>query len=233
MAMNYIWELLIKAEHQGITKKEIHFTQAQNFSPYMELSPLIINTQLIEHDHPIEINSYYRYFEIFKEIFHPNCEVNEEIKEYLVDIVIHFLAEIDRMQGMNKREYYIRFLSREIVNHVFGKQMSDIFYTFEKNEQELVLFNILRLYRTGETLYLLKDTMKRLFTNCTIYTKSEGTDEVLLYIGKEKNGIDEAKILFVQTLFLPIGYKLEVYWKNHFGIIDVEETMQIDRIALY
>lgn len=111
--------------------------------------------------------------------------------------------------------------------------MSDIFYTFEKTEQELVLFNILRLYRTGETLYLLKDTMKRLFTNCTIYTKSEGTDEVLLYIGKEKNGIDEAKILFVQTLFLPIGYKLEVYWKNHFGIIDVEETMQIDRIALY
>ncbi|WP_336046486.1 iron-dependent peroxidase [Solibacillus ferritrahens] len=233
MAMNYIWELLIKAEKQGIPKKEIHFTQAQNFSPYMELSAPIINTQLIEHEHPIEANLYYRYFEIFKEIFHPDCEINEEIKEYLVDIVIHFLAEIDRMQGMNKREYYIRFLSREILGNVFGKHMSDIFFTLSKVEQELILFNILRLYRTGETLYLLKDTLKRLFKNCTIYTKSEKADEVLLYIGKEENIIDQGKIQFVQTLFLPIGFNLEVYWKNHFGIIDAEETMQIDRIALY
>ena len=231
--MNYIWELLIKAEKQGITKKEIHFTQAQNFSPYMELSPQIINTQLIEHEHPIEVNLYYRYFEIFKEIFHPNSKINEEIKEYLVDIVIHFLAEIDRRQGMNKREYYIRFLWRDILGNVFGTHMSDIFYTFSKTEQELILFNILRLYQTGETLYLLKDTLKRLFANCTIYTKSEGTDEVLLYIGKAKNSIDHGKVQFVQTLFLPIGFNLEVYWENHFGIIDTEETMQIDRIALY
>jgi len=233
MAMNYIWELLIKAEKQGITKKDVYFTHAQNYSPYMELSPLIINTKRIETEEPIEINPYYRYFEIFKELFHPDSEISEDIKDYLLDVVVHFLGKIDRMQGMNKREYFIRFLAREIEKDVFGQQMGNTFSMFDQAEQEVILFNILRLYRTGEMLYLLKDTLKRLFKNCVMYSKSEERDEILLYIGQPKTSVAEEKLQFVQTLFLPIGFHLEIYWENHFGIIDTEETMQIDQIALY
>lgn len=233
MAMNYIWELLIKAEKQGITKKGVFFTHAQNYSPYMELSPLIINTKQIEIEEPIEINPYYRYFEVFKHLFHPDSEMSEDIQGYLLDVVVHFLAEIDRIQGMNKREHYIRFLAREIEKDVFGQQMGTHFSLFDQEEQELILFNILRLYRTGETLYLLKDTLKKLFKKCVMYSKSEGRDEILLYVGQPKTTATEQKLQFVQTLFLPIGFRLEIYWENHFGMIDVAETMQIDEIALY
>lgn len=233
MAMNYIWELLIKAEKQGVTKKDVYFAHSPNYSPYMELSPLIINTKRIETDEPIEINPYYRYFEVFKNLFHPDSEMNEDIQGYLLDVVVHFLAEIDRMQGMNKREHYIRFLAREIEKDVFGQQMGKHFALFDQAEQELILFNILRLYRTGETLYLLRDILKKLFKKCFMYAKSEKRDEILLYVGQPKTTVTEQKLQFVQTIFLPIGFHLEIYWENHFGMIDVAETMQIDEIALY
>lgn len=92
---------------------------------------------------------------------------------------------------------------------------------------------MLRLYQTGEALYLIKDTLKNIFRNCFIYVKSEENDELLLYIHQKKTIENINKVQLIQEIFLPIGFQMEVYWQYHFGIIDVEETMMLDRIALY
>ena len=34
-------------------------------------------------------------------------------------------------------------------------------------------------------------------------------------------------------MFLPVSFKVHLFWENHFGIIDVDETMEIDEIALF
>lgn len=120
----------------------------------MELSPQLLNSQVIVQH--VEVNPYHRYFTIFKDLFHPDHTTDEVFRDALLDITLHFLAEIDRMQGMNKKEYYIRFMLRDI-----------------------------------------------------------------------------NKVQLIQEIFLPIGFHMEVYWQYHFGIIDVEETMKLDRIALY
>lgn len=80
---------------------------------------------------------------------------------------------------------------------------------------------------------LLKDTLKRLFKGCFIYVKSEEQDELLLYIRQKKTEQNEQKVQLIQEIFLPISFHIEVYWQYHFGIIDAEETMKLDRIALY
>ncbi len=229
--MNYIWDLLIRAEDEGLSKKDIQFHLAKDFSPYMELSPQLLNAQQLEQQ--VEVNPYYRYYEIFKNLFHPDNMNDLELREYFLDFVLHFLAEIDRMQGMNKREFSIQFILREIDANVFGNTVRDNMHAFTKKEKEMVVLNILRLYQTGDEIYLLKDTMKRLFKHCMIYVKSEEQDELLLYIGQKKSALNEMKVRLVQEIFLPVNFQTEVYWQNHFGIIGAEETMKLDRIALY
>ncbi len=229
--MNYIWDLLIRAEDEGFSTKDIYFHLAKIYSPYMELSPQLLNTQFVEQH--VEVNPYYRYFEIFKNLFPPENTSEIELREGLLDILIHFLAEIDRMQGMNKREFFVRFILREIEAYVFGSFIRSNFNAFTKKEQEIVALNLLRLYQTGEEIYLLKDTMKRLFKRCRIYVKSEERDELLLYIGQKPTEQNQQKVQLVQDIFLPIGFHIEVFWHYHFGIIDEEDTMRLDQIALY
>ncbi|SCZ09488.1 hypothetical protein SAMN02787079_04282 [Lysinibacillus sp. TC-37] len=229
--MNYIWDLLIQAEEEGFLTKDIYFHLAKIYSPYMELSPQLLNSQAIEQH--VEVNPYYRYFDIFKDLFHPDHTTDEAFRDALLDITLHFLAEIDRMQGLNKKEYYIRFMMRDIEANVFGKLVRDKIKSFSKKEQEIIALNMLRLYQTGEALYLIKDTLKNIFRNCFIYVKSEENDELLLYIHQKKTIENINKVQLIQEIFLPIGFQMEVYWQYHFGIIDVEETMMLDRIALY
>ncbi len=231
MVMNYIWDLLIQAEEEGFLTKDIYFHLAKIYSPYMELSPQLLNSQEIEQH--VEVNPYYRYFDIFKDLFHPDHTTDEAFRDALLDITLHFLAEIDRMQGLNKKEYYICFMLRDIEANVFGKLVRDKIKSFSKKEQEIIALNMLRLYQTGEALYLIKDTLKNIFKNCFIYVKSEENDELLLYIHQKKTIENINKVQLIQEIFLPIGFQMEVYWQYHFGIIDVEETMKLDRIALY
>ncbi len=231
MAMNYIWDLLIKAEDEGLSKKDIYFYLAETYSPYMELSLPLLNAQFVEQH--VDVNPYYRYFGIFNNLFNPDNRKDIEFREYFFDIVLHFLAEIDRMQGMNTKEFYIRFILRDIEANVFGNEVRRNIHAFSKNEQEIVVLNMLKLYQTGEEIYLLKDTFKRLFKGCLIYIKSEEQDELLIYIRQKKSQQNEQKVQLIQEIFLPIGFQLEVFWQYHFGIIDAEQTMQLDRIALY
>ncbi|AKF92349.1 iron-dependent peroxidase [Brevibacillus laterosporus] len=231
MGLNYIWDLLIKAERSGIEKKRVQFALAKVFSPYMELSLENLNAK--EVDQIVEINPYYRFYEIFRDLFDPNIETDVELRNSLFDVLIHFLAEIDLMQGMNKREYYIRFLQQDLETGVFGRSVEDNIHLFTKEEREMIASNLLRLYETGEAVYLLKDTTKKVFTRSTIYANCEEKDELLFYIGQPETPIARAKIELIKDLFLPVRFSTELYWSYHFGIMEVEETMQVDYIALY
>lgn len=229
--MNYIWDLLIRAENEGLSKKDIYFNLAKTYSPYMELSPELINADFVEKS--VEVNPYYRYHDIFKNLFHPENIEELELRESLLDLLLHFLAEIDRKQGMNKQEFFLRFLLRDIEANIFGESIRDKMQLFTKQEKEIIALNVIRLYQTGDEFFLLKDTMKRLFKDCILYVKSEEKDELLVYLGQKKYDQIQQKVQLVLETFLPIGFQIEIYWENHFGIIDVEETMKLDRIVTY
>ncbi|AMA73485.1 MULTISPECIES: hypothetical protein [Aneurinibacillus] len=229
--MNYIWDLIIKAEQSGIEKQYIRFVPAKVYSPYMELSNELINTRVIEQK--VEINPYYRFYDIFRDLFDANNNDDIELRDTLFDIIIHFLADIDLIQGMNKREYYIKFVLRDIERGLLGNSVREKIRRFNREEREVLAHNILRLYETGEALYLFRDTMRKIFKSCIIYANCEEKDELLIYIGQEENETTQAKLELIQEIFLPVRFHTEIYWKNHFGIIGVAETMRMDNIALY
>lgn len=229
--MNYIWDYLIAAKKQGIEKGNITFLPAKNYSPYMELSQELLNSSYVNMN--VEVNPFYRFYDIFKDLFHPNAVVNEEFRDALFDIVIHLLAEIDLMQGMSKREYYIRFVLNDLEKGVFGKNIQQSLSQFTEEEKEIIALNILRLYQTNEELYLFTDTIKKIFKNSIIYVKSEEKEELLLYVGMKKTHISQKKVQLIQDIFLPIHFQVKLFWNYHFGMIAVDETMIIDKIALY
>lgn len=233
MGVNYIWDLVIQAEQAGIETKDIRFTPACVYSPYMELSLPDLNTRALQHLEKVEVNPYYRYYALFKDLFDRNNEEDIELRHALFDIILHFLIRIDRSQGMNRREYAIRFVLRDMAEGRFGRRVSEAIPLFSRDEQEAVACNVLRLYETGEAVYLLRDTMRRMFRRSTIYVNCEDKDELLIYVGQEPSEAVRAKVELITDLFLPARFHTEVYWRDHFGIIGVDATMQLGRMALY
>lgn len=229
--MNYIWDLSIKAKKSGISNDAITFIPAKIFSPYMELCSENINESSAEKK--VEVNPYYRFYEIFKDMFTLDNNENEEFRNVLFDILMHFLTDIDLYEGMNKEEYYEAFVLQDIENSIFGEEVKENIKVFNFEERVFILQNILKLYATGETLYALKTVMKNIFKESIIYSNKDNKDELIFYIGEEKNEVNKTKLELITELFLPIKFKLEVYFEKHFGIIGVDATMKIENTALY
>ncbi len=229
--MNYVRDIIINLRQKGRKEKKLKFLVAKSYSPYMEVSDACINFDEVEEE--IEVNPYYRYFEIFKDLFNINNDEDVELRETFFDIVMHFIANIDAMSGMTRREFYLRFVIDDISNGILGERIKEKFGIFSYNEKIIIAENLIKMYKTGQTLYLLKDTVRRIFVNTTIYANYETSDELLFYIPYVMSEMNEAKMSFIEEFFLPIRFRTEMYWEDHFGVIGSDKTMKIDSIAIY
>ena len=67
-------------------------------SPYLEVSFCDLNTQTVEQT-VVEVNPFYRFFDIFSEILDINQKGYEKTREIFVDTVFHYLALTDLRMG--------------------------------------------------------------------------------------------------------------------------------------
>lgn len=229
--MNYIWELAIKAKRQGIDVNEIFFRKGDCFSAYLELSFESINETSISKE--VEINPYYRYYSIFKELFHPDMEENPQIALVIHNMVVQHLINVDVCMGLSRKEYYMHFLIRDMNEGYFGKYVKDKLKSFTNEEQMILANNILDLYITGESIYLLKDTVRKIFTSTYIFSNAEEKDEIIFFLRTARTEKKEDKLSVIKYIFLSFKYTVEIYWEQMFGIIGVDELMKIDEIVNY
>ncbi len=229
--MNYIWEALIKAKNDGISLDKIDFEFASSYSPYMELSHSFLNNRVIERE--MELNPYYRFYNIFKDLFAADYHDDQELREVAFDLLVHYLGQLDLLQGLDRIEYYKLFIYRELKNGNFGSELADILSYFSIKEKNILLKNLLKLYVTGDHIYYFKDNVKKIYKGSIVYINRKDINEILVYIRQEDN-LKNLKIMEgLKKLFLPLNFTVRIYWKFHFGIIDVDETMKIDKIAIY
>lgn len=231
--MNYIWDLLLEADKEQIPRQKIIFELAKRYSPYMEISFENLNTAKIEDEVKIEVNPYYRFYSIFKDLFHPDNMECLEARQVLLDILLHYLAFIDLKQGLCKREYYMRFIENDILQGIYGEQMAHTFKLLNLQEKHVLLSGVFQLYTTGVSLLIFKKVMRQIFKDSTIYQNNETKDEVLIYVGEKKSELSTKKLQMLCEFFLPLHTKIVVYWEYHFCILDVPETARINEIALY
>jgi len=231
--MNYLWEIALEAERVGIKASDIRFLHAEKGSPYMELSLEYLNQEDIPTNKEIEVNTYYRFYSIFKNAYQPERNENKELLDSLTNLILHILTENDVRKGMTKKEYYKKMLKNNIISHVFGEDAKTAFLLFDRNQQEQLVEGWIRAYQTGSSLTLFTDMIHQLIRDSIIYHSNDSPNEIMLYTSDKKTWELEQRLQLIVDTFLDIRYQVEIFYEYHFGILGVNETMVIDEIALY
>lgn len=229
--MNYIWEMVIKAKQNNLKSSELFFKQGNDISPWYEQSFSSLNQKEIENTN-IEINSFYRFNDLFSKFLHEGFLENIEFKEKFFDLVIHFLSEIDLSKGISKESIYLLQLEEEIDVGVFGKEIEKNFKAFNKNEKDKILPILLTQLKLGSSMYNFRNALKSIYPDVLLYQMKEEPNRMLIYLGIKKDGKQIKKINFIIDMFLPIGYKTRIFWEKHFGVGAVEATLHLDEIEL-
>lgn len=111
--MNNMWEMYLKS------KENIRFHQAEIFSPYYEQIPICFQNPL-KNTMEMEVNGFYRYETIFAPLFENADVMKDDITEYIFDIFMHYLMEVDLKSGMTKEEYHIRKKMQQLSYGEYG-----------------------------------------------------------------------------------------------------------------
>ncbi len=216
--MRELWEVVLEAKKEQIPLKNLRFVHEEKGSAYMELSLPFINQDELQGETTIGVNTYCRFYSIFKHMYQPDQKEFPYLRNSLTNLIIHMLAENDARRGMTKEEYYKKLLIRDIQSGVFGNEAINVFVHMEQEEQNKLMSGWLRSYRTGSSLAIFIDMIHSLIDNSIVYHNNDFPEELLK---------------FLIELFLDIQYHIEIYYEYHFGIIGIEDTMQIDEIAIY
>ena len=128
--MQYIWEVVLAAEKNGIREADLRYEVAEVRSPYLEVSFCDLNTQTVEQT-VVEVNPFYRFFDIFSGVLDINQKEYKKTKEIFVDAVFHYLALTDLRMGMSRKDYYFKFLVEELGGR--QRRLYSYFHPMKKN----------------------------------------------------------------------------------------------------
>ncbi len=235
--MRYLWEVLLEAGKEQVPEESLRFIHAPLGSGYMELSLPCLNQAWLEEDGrsgdiSIEVNTYYRFYDIFHGMFPPDPMEFPSLRESLTNLSLHMLAQNDVRSGMTREDYHKALLAAETEGGGYGEAAREVFLSMTGEEQELLLGGWLRSFRIGSVLPIFLDMVHGLVADSIVYHNRECPDEILIYTGLKKERKLEQRIQFLINTFLDIRYRVDIFYEYHFGIIGVEATMQIGEIAI-
>ncbi len=231
--MRYLWEAVLKALEEGVPPGRLRFGHARGGSAYMELACPYLNQDSLMGENEIEVNTYYRFYPIFQDLFGPEEQEAEALRESLTNLVLHMLAENDIRRGMSRDEYYKKLLAADIGKNVYGENIKEVFREMEREKQDTLLNGLIRSFRTGSSLIIFAEMIRDLIPDSIVYRSRENPDEIIVYTGRAKTYALERRMELIKELFLDIRYRLEIFYGMHFGILGLNQTMRTDEIAMY
>jgi hypothetical protein len=229
--MQYIWEVVLAARKNGIKDSDLQYREAKIRSPYLEVSFCDLNTEAIEQN-IVEVNPFYRFHDIFSRILDINLKEYEKTKELFLDAVFHYIAMTDLRMGMSKKDYYFRFLLRELENGQLGQRAKTAVRLFSQKEKKYIVLALMDFVYSQNHLEAFKWLFGEIYRNSMIYVSQDCANEYFIYVGSVETPIEKERVQFLLDTFLPMGIRTEVFYTDHFGILDVEEIMVMDRILL-
>lgn len=230
--MNYLWEVALRTDDMEVPRENLRYVPAKSYSPYIEVSFEDLNTIVLE-ENIIEANPLYRFSSIFGALLDINLVQYSELRTMLFDIYMQYMIQIDLRQGLSKDEYYLRFILRDIMNGVYGDDIKSAVLILTPKQLRRVLCCMLNLYRCGTSILLFRRVMRTMYPDSLVYSSNDIFREILIYIGVKETPQERSKIDFLIAFFLPLDYMTHLFWEYHFGIIDVEVTMELDNMILF
>lgn len=229
--MNYVWEVLLAARETEIGEAGLRFYPERAPSPYVEVSFAEMNKTALE-DAEIGVNPLYRFSDIFSEVFASDLHVYEKARSLFLDVFMHYMARADLLSGMHRQEYYLWFLREDLLGKVYGEPAAEAFSLFGKRDQRRVVAALLSLYRSGHGKAIFRELVTALYENAIVYEGRDRAEALYLYVGRRETEEERKKIGFLTDTFLPVNEEVKVFYDSHFGVMDSEETMVLDRIML-
>lgn len=230
--MNCVWEVVLKAKKSGYGLEELIFINSQSPSPYTESSFDFLNSETVD-DREIEINPLYRFATQLGEIFLPDVVGYENVRAMFLDVMFHYVAVWDLRSGGDKKELRAMYILREIQEGRFLKSIRETLLDLELNKAKRIIFCLLDLYKCKDYITIFRKALKELYPKANLYIHSENLRKLILFTGVDKTKKDMERIEMLKELFLPISYETDIFWKYHFGIVGVKESMKIGKMALY
>ncbi|MBO5030502.1 MAG: hypothetical protein J6D08_01245 [Lachnospiraceae bacterium] len=229
--MQYIWEAVLAAKRSGIKEADLQYQEAKIRSPYLEVSFCDLNTEIVEQT-VVEVNPFYRFFDIFSGILDINQKEYEKTKKLFVDAVFHYLALTDLRMGMSKKDYYFKFLTEELESGQFGRKAKAAMQLFSSYEKRYIVLAMMDCASSRNYLEIFKWLFREIYKASIIYTGMDCANELYIYVGSAETQKEKERVQFLLDTFLPIGMRTEVFYSEHFGVLDMEETMVLDKILL-
>ncbi len=229
--MQYIWEVVLAAEKNGIKEADLQYKVAEIRSPYIEVSFCDLNTENLVQT-VVEVNPFYRFYDIFSGILDINQKMYGKTKEIFADAVFHYLALTDLRMGMSKKDYYLKFLTEELESGQFGSRAKSAMQLFLGYEKRYIVLALMDTVSSGNGTEIFKRLFREIYKNSVIYVSMDCASELYIYVGKAETTEERERVRFLTDTFLPVGTRTEVFYLEHFGIVDIEETMVLDQILL-
>lgn len=230
--MNCVWEVVLKAKKSGYGLEELRFINSQSPSPYTESSFDFLNSDTVENSE-IEINPLYRFAMQLGELFLPDVVGYENVRAMFLDVMLHYVAIWDLRSGGDKKELRAMYILNEIQEGRFLKSIRETLLDLEFNKAKRIIFCLIDLYKCKDYITIFRKALKELYPKANLYIHSENLRKLILFTGVDKTKKDMERIEMLKELFLPISYETDIFWKYHFGIVGVKESMKIGKMALY
>ncbi|NWO18141.1 hypothetical protein [Leptotrichia sp. oral taxon 223] len=180
-----------------------------------------------------KINGFRRRNNIVKEE-KGNISILRNFKKNIENNVINYLRELDFVSGTTVIDVICEKISEDIKNGVLGIDLKKYFLFLSREEQEYVALLIYNeKINNVNCMKNFKLGIKYFFIDSLIYRQKSEKNKIIVYINKSKNKVNVAKIKTLELLFLEFEMKLKVFWENHFGVVNVGETVKIDEIAVF
>ena len=87
----------------------------------------------------MEVNTYYRFYSIFKNMFPPEQAEFPALRDSLTNLALHMIAQNDVIKGMTREDYYKKLLADEVMDGSFGSLAREVFCEMNRKEQEKLL----------------------------------------------------------------------------------------------
>ncbi len=75
--------------------------------------------------------------------------------------------------------------------------------------------------------------MTSIYAEAMVYEDNETAYELLVYLGTQDTQIQRERAVFCGSCFCQFRETVHFFYENHFGIIDVEETMVVDEMVIF
>lgn len=224
--MNNLWDQIMNSNDS------VFFKQAETFSPYYEISPNHFSRDDNKQQNDIEINSLYRFNNIFSSLYSDGI-VNVEWKMHLFNVCMHFILRTEAKSTTTKKEYRIRRLSLDIENGLYGNECKVLFSKLNSTKKHTLLTYIDNQYKTGASSILFARVLIEMLGTGVVYKNNLDPYELIVYIGEYRNDDYVDLLRLVEEFFLPLNHTYRVYWETHFALIGNEQTMKYDRIEIF